>query len=45
LLREESRGCHFRGDYPEKDDSRFKHWSYLQQGHKGEIKLWLGALA
>lgn len=45
LLREESRGCHFRGDYPEKDDSRFKRWSYLQQGEKGEIQLWLGPLA
>ena len=45
LLREESRGCHFREDYPEKDDSRFKRWSYLQQGEKGEIRLWLGPLA
>ena len=44
LLREESRGCHFRGDYPEKDDGRFKRWSYLQQGEKGETRLWLGPL-
>jgi len=41
LLREESRGCHFRGDYPEKDDDRFKRWSYLQQDDKGKMRLWL----
>lgn len=42
LMREESRGCHFRGDYPEKDDGGFKRWSYSQQGDKGEARLWLG---
>jgi succinate dehydrogenase/fumarate reductase flavoprotein subunit len=45
LLREESRGCHFREDYPQKDEDRFKRWSYLQQGDNEEIRLWLGPLA
>ena len=45
LLRKESRGCHFREDYPQKNDEQFKRWSYIQKGDKGEIRLWLGPLA
>lgn len=30
LFREESRGCHFRTDFPEKDDTKWLHHSYLE---------------
>ncbi|MFA6139034.1 MAG: L-aspartate oxidase, partial [Sulfurimonas sp.] len=31
LARKESRGVHFRNDYPNKDDSKFNDASYLEQ--------------
>jgi succinate dehydrogenase/fumarate reductase flavoprotein subunit len=40
LLRRESRGAHFRSDYPETDNGHYLQNIYLQQGAEG-IHLWL----
>jgi succinate dehydrogenase / fumarate reductase flavoprotein subunit len=38
LMREESRGCHFREDYPKRDDKNWLKWIILKQDG-GKMKL------
>jgi succinate dehydrogenase/fumarate reductase flavoprotein subunit len=38
LMREESRGCHFREDYPKRDDKNWLKWIIIKQD-RGEMKL------
>ncbi|MBW1994582.1 MAG: hypothetical protein JRI77_09045 [Deltaproteobacteria bacterium] len=38
LSRKESRGAHFRSDYPEPNDSKFKG-NFFYRNRKGEIEL------
>jgi succinate dehydrogenase/fumarate reductase flavoprotein subunit len=38
LMRSESRGFHFREDFPERDDKNWLKWIILKQD-KGEMKL------
>ncbi|MFB6291313.1 MAG: FAD-binding protein [Candidatus Bipolaricaulia bacterium] len=38
LAREESRGAHFRTDYPDRNDSDWLQHSFLYRGSSGEIK-------
>jgi fumarate reductase flavoprotein subunit len=40
LQRQESRGAHFRSDYPETDNSHYLHNIYLQRQGEG-MRLWL----
>jgi succinate dehydrogenase/fumarate reductase flavoprotein subunit len=37
LMRTESRGQHFREDYPEKDDAKWMKWLVLHKGKKGGV--------
>jgi succinate dehydrogenase/fumarate reductase flavoprotein subunit len=40
LARQESRGAHFRNDYPERDDRNFQRHSILSrdgQGREGQV--------
>ena len=38
LLRKESRGCHYRSDFPDKNDAEFQKHIYHQWGKKAVIK-------
>jgi succinate dehydrogenase / fumarate reductase flavoprotein subunit len=38
LMREESRGSHFREDYPQRDDKKWLKWVIIKQ-QDGEMKL------
>jgi succinate dehydrogenase/fumarate reductase flavoprotein subunit len=38
LMREESRGCHFREDYPKRDDKNWLKWIIITQD-VGKMKL------
>ena len=38
LMREESRGCHFREDYPKRDDKNWLKWVIIKQ-ENGKMKL------
>jgi succinate dehydrogenase/fumarate reductase flavoprotein subunit len=38
LMREESRGFHFREDYPKRDDKKWLKWIILKQDD-GKVKL------
>lgn len=40
LARTESRGAHFRSDFPKRDDERFKKHSVLTQGMGVEFQSW-----
>ena len=39
LFRTESRGCHFREDYPARDDTNWLAWIKIKQGNKGNMTL------
>jgi succinate dehydrogenase / fumarate reductase flavoprotein subunit/fumarate reductase flavoprotein subunit len=39
LVREESRGAHFRSDYPEQDDARWLHYIVVRTGQGGETEV------
>jgi succinate dehydrogenase/fumarate reductase flavoprotein subunit len=39
LFRTESRGNHYREDYPESDDKNWLAWVVIQQDNNGEMKL------
>lgn len=39
LFRTESRGCHYREDYPRRDDPNWLAWVKLKE-EKGKMKLW-----
>lgn len=39
LARTESRGTHFREDYPHRDDQNWLKWLFLRQ-ERGEMKMW-----
>ena len=39
LFRTESRGNHYREDYPESDDTNWLAWVVIQQDNNGEMKL------
>jgi len=39
LARTESRGTHFREDYPHRDDQNWLKWLFLKQ-ERGEMKMW-----
>jgi len=39
LAREESRGAHFRNDFPKRDDKKFLKHTYAYMGKRGAIKL------
>jgi succinate dehydrogenase / fumarate reductase flavoprotein subunit len=39
LDRKESRGAHFRDDYPAKDEAYSKHNTYIRKGPDGEMQL------
>ncbi|MCA8947857.1 MAG: hypothetical protein KDE27_00040, partial [Planctomycetes bacterium] len=43
LAREESRGTHFRSDFPARDDERFCRRLYLERAEDGLIRCELGA--
>ncbi len=42
LVREESRGTHFRTDFPERDDEEWSRYVRLQRGADGRIELTKG---
>ena len=39
LVREESRGAHFRSDYPEQDDARWLRYIVVRGGQNGETEV------
>ncbi|MBW2031092.1 MAG: FAD-binding protein [Deltaproteobacteria bacterium] len=39
LFRKESRGMHYREDYPARDDKRFLAWVHVFKGQDGSMKL------
>ena len=39
LIREESRGSHFRSDHPEQDDARWLRFIVTRQGPNGEVEV------
>jgi succinate dehydrogenase flavoprotein subunit len=39
LVREESRGAHFRSDYPEQDDTRWLRYIVVRGGQNGETEV------
>jgi len=39
LVREESRGAHFRSDYPEQDDAHWLHYIIACRGENGETEI------
>jgi succinate dehydrogenase/fumarate reductase flavoprotein subunit len=39
LFRTETRGCHYREDYPCRDDSEWLAWVVLRQGRDGAMEL------
>lgn len=39
LVREESRGAHFRSDYPEQDDAHWLHYIVAGRGEDGETEI------
>lgn len=39
LVREESRGAHFRSDYPEQDDARWLRYIVVRRGQDGETEV------
>ncbi len=39
LFRTESRGCHYREDYPYRDDANWLAWTLIQQNDDGEMHL------
>jgi len=39
LARKESRGAHFRNDFPTRDDVKFLQHTYAYMGKRGGIKL------
>ncbi|HEX7386745.1 MAG TPA: FAD-binding protein [Castellaniella sp.] len=39
LARQESRGAHFRADYPERDDQRWQRSNFVRLGHDGDAVL------
>jgi fumarate reductase (CoM/CoB) subunit A len=43
LMRKETRGHHFRSDYPDKDDSNWLRHTIIRK-ERGEMKLWAKAL-
>jgi L-aspartate oxidase len=45
LAREESRGAHFRNDYPRRDDAHFAQHSVVRHGHVSFEPMSVTALA
>ena len=39
LARDESRGAHFRSDFPESDDKRWLRYSVVRRGAEAEPKV------
>ena len=42
LARKESRGAHFRNDYPTRDDKKFLKHTYAYMSKRGAVKLEYG---